>query len=51
MRGRNMYKRLVPQSTDTSNAFTRLDLIASLAAVAMFVAIIVPALANSNRSS
>jgi prepilin-type processing-associated H-X9-DG protein len=46
-----MDKIPVPQSTDTSHAFTRLDLIASLAAVVLFVAIIVPALANSNSRS
>lgn len=46
-----MDKIPVPQSTDTSHAFTRLDLVASLAAVVLFVAIIVPALANSNSRS
>ena len=46
-----MYKTPVPQSTNSPRAFTRLDLLASLAAAALFVAIIVPALANSNRSS
>ena len=46
-----MDKTPVTESTNSPRAFTRLDLLASLAAGALFVAIIVPALANSNSRS
>jgi len=51
MRGRNMCKTQAQAARNTSHAFTRIELLACLAACALLLAIITPALASSRSRS